>query len=183
MRELRLVCAVLLMLAAGAGDVLAQRPSGKDVQTGQDIVLVLNRCDRYTIFDDVTADVRDGVVTLTGKVTHALKSSAIEKQVWSVSGVTEVRNQIEQLPASKLDDQIRSDVFDVIYRNRSFLKYGGLERPPIHIIVESGHVTLTGTVVSDVDRRLAQSLALRVSARSLTNKLRTESEARAGEGR
>jgi len=177
MRELRIVCAVLFVLIAGTG-ILAQRHISRDAQIELDVKSVLNKCDRYTIFDDVRAEVRDGAVTLTGKVTQLRKSGEIERRIRVVSGVTEVHNLIELLPASRLDDQIRSDVFDAIYRNRSFLKYGGLEKPPIHIIVESGHVTLTGTVVTDVDRRLAQLLALRVSALSLTNNLRTEAEAR-----
>ena len=180
MRELRSACAVLFAAIAGTG-VLAQQPAGRDLQIELDVTSVLAKCDRYTIFDDVAAEVRDGVVTLTGKVTQLRKSGEIERQVRGVSGVTEVHNLIEPLPASRLDDQIRSDVFDAIYRNRSFLKYGGFEKPPIHIVVESGHVTLTGTVVTDVDRRLAQSLALRVGTLSLTNKLKTEAEARAGQ--
>jgi osmotically-inducible protein OsmY len=182
-RELRVACAVLLVFIGGRARVLTQPATARDVQIDLAITDALNRCDRYTIFDDVAVNVREGVATLSGKVTSASKSREIEKRVRSVSGVTAVRNDIEPLPPSRLDDQLRGEVFDVIYRNRSFLKYGGLERPPIHIIVEAGHVTLSGTVVSDVDRRLAQSLALRVGARSLTNKLRTEAEVRTADAR
>jgi len=48
--------------------------------------------------------------------------------------------------------------------------------PPIHILVERGHVTLTGVVNSNVDRMLARSLATGLGGLSVTNALRTDQE-------
>jgi hyperosmotically inducible protein len=166
--------AVLLM----GGALSAQRNDARDLRIATEIRSVINRYDRYTVFDDVTASVKEGLVTLTGKVTLAAKSSEIERQVKRVDGVTIVQNQIQALPASQFDDQIRKDVYHAIYRHQNFLEYGLLEKPPIHIIVDRGHVTLTGFVHSEVDRKLAQSLAMQADAQSVTNKLVVRSRSR-----
>src|SRR6185295_19430219 len=128
---------------------------------------------------DVTANVKDGVVTLTGKVTTPYKQDEIVKRVKKLRGVTEVRNQITVFPASKFDDDLRIRIRDAIYNHSNFWDYASLAKPPIHIIVEGSHVTLTGIVHSDVDRRLAQSLAMQAGAANVNNNLKTDSEARA----
>jgi osmotically-inducible protein OsmY len=175
MRHIGLLLAAVLL--NGHVTASAQRNESTDIKIGLDIVATLNRYDRYTIFDHVSATVRDGFVTLAGKVTDRLKATEVEKQVSRIAGVKDVKNQIETLPISKFDDQIRNDVYRAIYGHQNFLEYGMLEKPPIHIIVERGHVTLTGMVRSDVDRTVAQSLAMQVNAQSVTNRLKTSGEA------
>ena len=51
--------------------------------------------------------------------------------------------------------------------------------PPIHIVVENGRVTLTGTVNNNVERMLARSLAMTFGAFSITNNLKTDAEVQA----
>ena len=53
-----------------------------------------------------------------------------------------------------------------------------MANPPIHIIVDGGHVTLTGVVNSNIDRMLARSLAVGFGELSVTNELRTDAEMR-----
>jgi hyperosmotically inducible periplasmic protein len=65
-----------------------------------------------------------------------------------------------------------------IYGNSNFWSYAIMAHPPIHIIVERGHVTLTGVVQSNVDRMLARSLATQFGAMSVKNDLKTEAEVR-----
>ena len=50
--------------------------------------------------------------------------------------------------------------------------------PSIHVIVEHGHVTLTGVVLNDLDRKLARSLVDQFGVMSVANELRTEAEVR-----
>jgi osmotically-inducible protein OsmY len=178
MKYVRPLVLILSLAAIGTPAGAAQKNDSKDVKLAAEVAAVLDRSDRYTIFDEVIPHVEEGIVTLTGKVTDAAKSSEIERQVRRVSGVADVRNLIQALPASRFDDQIRRDLFNAIYGNPNFLQYGSLSRPPIHILVEGGHVTLTGTVLNDMDRRLAHSLARQVKAQSITNKLRTTAEGR-----
>jgi hyperosmotically inducible protein len=166
-----IVAAVLLSLPVHAQD-------RRDVRVGEDIVREINRYARFTIFDDVNANIENGVVTLTGKVTMPFKKHDIGKRVAGIDGVREVLNQIDVLPVSQYDEELRYKVARAIYRNPSFWHYASMANPPIHIIVEHGRVTLTGVVNSDVERMLARSLATGLGEMSVTNQLRTDAEAR-----
>ena len=131
----------------------------------------------YTVFDDINIAVaEDGTVTLTGSVTGGHKKDGIERRVARIDGVTRVNNEIELLPVSSNDDQLRRLVARAIYGNPNFGRYGATVNPSIHIIVNGGHVTLTGVVMSEVDRRLARLLAGRFHAFSVTNELRLPDE-------
>ncbi len=136
----------------------------------------MNRYSNFTVFDSVSAGVSKGVVTLTGKVTMPFKSSDLEKRIAKVEGVQQVVNQIEVLPVSQFDDDLRRGIARAIYGNSNFWNYASMVNPPIHIIVERGHVTLEGVVNSNVDRALARSLAIGFSAFSVTNNLKTDAE-------
>src|SRR5258706_15730119 len=70
----------------------------KDFQVLKDVATSVDRYTQFTIFDDVSASVKDGVVTLTGKVTMPYKRDDIEKRVAKVNGVVTVRDQITVLP-------------------------------------------------------------------------------------
>jgi osmotically-inducible protein OsmY len=83
------------------------------------------------------------------------------------------------LPVSLFDDELRYRIARAIYGNPSFWQYASMVNPPIHIVVERGHVTLTGVVQNNVDRMLARSLANSFGAFSVTNELRTDAEVRA----
>ena len=117
-------------------------------------------------------------MTLTGKVTMPFKKNDIAKRAGSVNGVREVLNRIDVLPVSPYDDDLRQRIARAIYGNSAFWQYGAMANPPIHIIVERGHVTLTGVVNSNVDRMLARSLAIGFGELSVTNDLRTDAEMR-----
>ncbi|MBI4265701.1 MAG: BON domain-containing protein [Acidobacteria bacterium] len=132
----------------------------------------------FTIFDSVHAQIDNGVVTLTGKVTMPYKRDEIAGRVAEVNGVREVRNRIDVLPVSQFDDELRFRIARAIYGNSNFWTYAAMVNPPIHIIVERGRVTLEGVVNSEVDRMLAHSIAGSFNAFSVTNNLRTNEEAR-----
>jgi len=129
---------------------------------------------RFTIFDDVSGTIEGGIVTLTGKVTMPYKREEIGKRVARIDGVREIRNEISVLPVSIFDDTLRRRVARAIYGNPSFWSYAAMANPPIHIIVENGHVTLTGMVNSNVERAMARSLATGFGEFSVSNELRTD---------
>ena len=137
------------------------------------------RYPHFTIFDSVNMQVDNGVVTLTGKVTMPYKRTDIERRVSRIAGIREVHNQIEVLPVSQFDDDLRYLIARAIYNNPSFANYGSMVNPPIHIIVDRGRVTLEGVVNSNVDRMLARSIATSFNAFEVKNELKTEAEARA----
>jgi hyperosmotically inducible protein len=158
-------------VAAPAGDI-----DRKDFQIARDIASAVQRYSQFTIFDDVSANVNEGLVTLTGKVTMPYKRDDIEKRIGKVDGVRGVTDQISVLPVSQFDDELRYRIARSIYNNANFWSYAMMANPPIHIVVEHGRVTLTGVVQSDVDRALARSLATQFGALSVTNALKTDAE-------
>jgi osmotically-inducible protein OsmY len=130
----------------------------------------------FTIFDSVNAQVNNGVVTLIGKVTMPYKQKDIEQRVASVAGVQRVNNQLEVLPVSQFDDVLRLRIARAIYSNPAFRIYGSMVNPPIHVIVDHGHVTLEGVVLNDADKTIARAIARSSSAFSVQNDLKTEAE-------
>jgi hyperosmotically inducible protein len=164
----------LVLLSA---TVAAAQP--KDFQVLKDVAAKVDGYTRFTIFDDVNASVKDGVVTLTGKVTMPYKRDDIEKRVGKVTGVHNVVDRIEVLPVSQFDDELRYRIARSIYGHSNFWNYAIMPNPPIHIVVEHGRVTLTGVVNSNIDRVLARSLATQFGAFSVTNDLKTDAEVQA----
>jgi len=163
---------LLLVLPFTVSAALAE--GGRDGRLTDDIVRAVGTHPQLTIFDDVKAQVQDGVVTLTGKVTADYKRQDVGRIVGRMEGVRQLRNQIGVLPASPFDDELRYRASRAIYTNPAFWSYASMARPPIHVIVENGHVTLTGVVASDGERALARSLATGLGEVSVTSELRTE---------
>ena len=174
MRKVLVVVIVVGLLAA-----TASAQERKTLQVFNDVSKQVQRYAHFTIFDDVSAAIDNGVVTLTGRVTMPFKKDEIEKRVARVNGVTEIVNAIEVLPVSTFDEGLRYQIARAIYRNPSFWHYAAMANPPIHIIVEHGRVTLTGVVQDNVERVLARSIATGFNAFSVKNDLRTEAEVRA----
>ncbi|HEY7054901.1 MAG TPA: BON domain-containing protein [Vicinamibacterales bacterium] len=164
----------LFALLVAASPAVAQQQDRRDVQLADKVTNAITQYTRYTVFDDLGGRVENGVVTLTGKVTMPYKRDDIEKRVAKIDGVKSVNNEITVLPVSIYDDQLRSRIARAIYGNPSFWTYATMANPPIHIIVENGRVTLTGVVLSQVDKLLAQSLATGRGEMGVTNALKTE---------
>jgi osmotically-inducible protein OsmY len=165
--------------AASATAATTDTGNRKDLQVFNDISKAVTRYAHFTVFDSVDASVKDGVVTLTGRVTMPFKRDDIEKRVAKVDGVREVHDEISVLPVSQFDDQIRYRVARAIYTNPNFWNYAIVADPPIHVVVEHSRVTLTGTVQSEVDKALARSIATnQFGVMSVTSNLKTEAEAK-----
>jgi len=111
-------------------------------------------------------------------VTMPYKRDDIGKLVARVDGVNQVRNDIKVLPVSPNDDQLRYRIARAIYDNPQFSNYAIGPNPPIHIIVERGHVTLAGVVNNDSDKVIARMLAHQFPAMSVQNNLKTNAEMR-----
>lgn len=165
-------------IAVMSGVAFADTGDRKDLQVFHDVSASVNRYTQFTIFDDVGIEVKDGMVTLSGDVTMPHKRDDIHKRVAKVDGVKQVRNNLKVLPASIGDDQLRYRVARAIYDNPHFWNYAIGPNPSIHIVVDHGHVTLTGVVNNDTDRVIARSLAYQFPAMSVTNNLKTNAEVR-----
>jgi len=109
----------------------------------------------YTVFDNLGFKVDGDRVTLEGQVTNPTLKHDAEGAVKSIEGVSGVTNNIEALPTSPMDDQLRRALYRAIYGDPALSKYGWSSMPTIHIIVKNGHVTLEGVVDNDTDKNIA----------------------------
>jgi hyperosmotically inducible protein len=129
----------------------------------------------YTLWDDVAFRVDGGNVSLTGEVSQPFKKQDIERLVRKVPGVASVANDIKVLPLSSMDDRLRLQVANAIYRDPALSRYSMGAVPAIHIIVENGHVTLTGSVNNDMEKQIAgMRAASGLSFGPITNNLVVE---------
>jgi len=141
----------------------------------------------YSVFDFLAFKYDRGTALLMGYAyAPALKQDA-ERAVKRVPGVDTVQNNVEQLPPSQTDDEIRWRVYYAIY-NDPFLsryapgaamlwghrhRFGGFAgiwgdgyepagNYPIHIVVRNGRVTLLGVVDNEGDKTIAGTKARQV---------------------
>lgn len=128
----------------------------------------------YWVFDNLEFEIQDpDTVVISGEVTRPLLKSDAEKAVQRVKGVNKVVNNIEVLPLLSFDDSIRLRTYRAIYSTIGLDRYALRAVPPIHIIVNRGHVTLEGVVANESDKNLAGLRAQGVfGAFSVTNDLR-----------
>ena len=128
----------------------------------------------YGVFDNLQYQVNGTEVILSGQVTseHAVTKDDAAKAVEHISGVTNVVNNIEILPLSPFDNQIRRAEYRTIFSTGGLGRYTMGAIPPVHIIVANGHVTLVGTVMNQMDRNIAGIAANSVpGVFSVTNNL------------
>jgi len=116
----------------------------------------------YSVFDNLAFKVERDKVTLFGQVTRPTLKSDAEAAVKSIEGVASVENNIEVLPLSPIDDQIRRAVYRAIYGEPALSRYSIQAVPSIHIIVKNGNVTLEGVADNESDKNLANLRASQV---------------------
>lgn len=151
---------------------------------------------RYGVFDSINFGIQGtDTVILRGYASRPVLKSDIENSVKRIEGVKSLKNEIEVLPLSNLDDRVRAAVYGSIYSYAPLQKYtanrgggsrmpsvaraaGGITNDPpigfhaIHIIVKNGNVILTGVVDSDSDLAMAEMRANQVpGVFSVTNEL------------
>ena len=170
----------LALLSLGIGTALAENPpnapssepnvgTSLDEQVRHQLVMLpwLN------VFDNLEYEVNGSVVTLTGQVTRPILKDEAENVVKSIAGATQVVNEIEVLPLSPFDNEIRGAEYRAIYGYPSLSRYSLGTLPSIRIIVKNGNVTLAGVVDSKADSDTANIRANGVAGVfSVTNELR-----------
>jgi hyperosmotically inducible periplasmic protein len=178
-----LVPASLLVATAWVGTA---RPAAQSVAAKQTVFNVeqaLVRLPYYGVFDFLAFGVDRGTVTLQGFAYQGSLKSAATQAVKRVSGVDDVVDKIELLPASQNDDRIRWATFYRIYTDdflsryapggasgarydaQQFARFPGMQpygTYPIHIIVKGGRTTLVGVVDNESDKTVANLRAREV---------------------
>ena len=117
-----------------------------------------------SLFDNLQYRVDGNNVILSGQVTDPVIKDNAEKAVKGIEGVGQVTDNIEVLPLSPMDNQIRRAEYRAIYSFPSLEKYATMALPQIHIVVKNGHVTLDGAVLNQADKDAAN-----IRAKSVPN--------------
>ncbi|HVA94382.1 MAG TPA: BON domain-containing protein [Candidatus Dormibacteraeota bacterium] len=128
----------------------------------------------YGVFDDLGYQVNGTEVTLTGQVIseHDVTKYDAGRAVRRIPGVTKVINNIEVLPPSRFDNQIRRAEYRTIFSKSDLGRYTMGSYPQVHILVKGGHVVLEGTVMNQMDKNVAGIAANSVpGVFSVTNNL------------
>jgi hyperosmotically inducible protein len=129
----------------------------------------------YGVFDNLSYKVEGSKVTLFGQARLPVLKDDAGKAVKGIEGVTAVDNQIEVLPVSPNDDNLRIAVYRAIYSKPALQRYQMSAVPPIHIIVKNGDVALEGVVANSGDKDTAGIAAKGVSGtHNVINNLKTD---------
>ena len=167
-----LALAAVVALAAPAA---SNDGSAGDEQVAKKVRHELVTLPYYGVFDNLAYKVEGNTVTLYGQVVEATTRSDAARRVAKIDGVERVINNIEVLPLSSFDNEIRVRAYRTIFRTGGLYRYAMGANPSIHIVVRNGNVTLEGVVANDADRQLAYMAASGVpGVFSVTNNLRAE---------
>ena len=128
----------------------------------QKVFKEINKLPRYGLFDHIAFRVDGGTVTLFGKTNSLGTAKSAERVVKKIPGVIEVVNNIEELPPSSYDNQIRRAIVREFVNSSGIYPYISGLRPSVRIIVEHGRVTLEGYVPNKGTSNLMYLLANRV---------------------
>ncbi|HAX44745.1 MAG TPA: BON domain-containing protein [Bryobacteraceae bacterium] len=185
----------ILLAAALAAPVDGMKPpAGSLEETARQVRKEILTLPNYGLFDNIRFTIEGDTVLLTGYASRPTLKSSAANVVKDIPGVERVRNQIEVLPLSRFDDEVRARAYVAIYGDPALARYnpnrgvplmmspariavGITNDPPpgnhpIRIIVNNGHVTLAGVVDSPVDRQVAEARVNNVfGAMSVSNEL------------
>ena len=153
-----IVLTAAMVLTVGT---LGASATTKPVTLGDQVHHELLMLPWYGVFDNLEYQVNGTEVTLTGQVIseHATTKSDAGKFVSSIPGVTRVINNIEVLPPSPLDNQIRRAEYRKVFSFAGLGRYTLGANPPVRIVVKNGHVSLEGVVMNQMDKNMAGVIA------------------------
>ena len=107
------------------------------------------------MFDAISVDVQDGVVTLAGHSHDYPNRDSALAVVSTTPGVKDVIDDVAVDPVSPMDNGIRLAVARAVYGFPSLNRYAIDPEKPIRISVQNGHVELYGVVDSLADKEAA----------------------------
>jgi hyperosmotically inducible protein len=165
---------LLLGYGSGASGEASTQPATQqqvDERVGHELASLAY----YGVFDELSFRVEAGKIILSGQVTQPVVKADAERAIRRIAGNQTVVNEIEVLPLSRVDDQIRRNTFYAVYGYGPLERYGFGAQPAIRIIVKNGRVTLIGMVANEMDRSIVYQRASMVpGVSSVTNHLLIE---------
>jgi osmotically-inducible protein OsmY len=116
--------------------------------------------------DKIEIIVKNGKITLTGEVDWAYQRSAAVASVRLLSGVRDVIDLIRVKPAPASEEVVKAGI------ERALVRSAEIDADQIHVHAEGGHITLTGTVRSWIEKQQAAEAAWRApGVTAVTNKI------------
>lgn len=111
---------------------------------------------------DIITDVKDGKVTLTGKVESSVDKALATELIKSLDGVKDVDNQLTVMNEKEGTSEVVATLTDskvaTVIKTR-LLFSTDVSGTQINVDVANGIVTLKGEVASDAERQLALKIA------------------------
>jgi hyperosmotically inducible protein len=117
--------------------------------------LAYDRVGYGNVFDAITLNVENGVVTLGGHAHDYPNRDSAVAVASTTPGVKEVIDDISVDPVSEMDWDIRIAVARAVYGYGALNKYAIDPAKPIRISVQNGNVELYGVVDSQGDKNIA----------------------------
>ncbi len=106
------------------------------------------------VFNSIGLQVQNGVVALVGEVVEPVDKDSAIGVVANTPGVRGLDDHLKVAPVSPMDWQIRRAMYQAIYGSSVATKYAIDPAKPIRIVVDNGHVTLTGVVTNRGDKEI-----------------------------
>ena len=180
-RPIRVVAVVALACILSGAQPLARADAKSSVE---EIRKELLQLPYYGVFDFLAFSYDKGTVTLMGYAYHSTLKHDAARAAKRATGVDQVIDDIEDLPVSQFDDELRWRTYYAIYRDpflsryapgggllwghrhpfgggfhgMSFRQFPGMEPLgdyPLHIIVKQGRIILLGVVDTEGDKTVA----------------------------
>jgi hyperosmotically inducible protein len=111
---------------------------------------------------DINTDVKNGLVTLSGKVESGVDKALAAELVKSLDGVKDVDNKLTVMNETESSNDMVKALTDskvaTVVKTR-LLFSSEVSGTDIDVEVKAGVVTLAGTVTSDAERQLALTIA------------------------
>jgi osmotically-inducible protein OsmY len=144
-------------VTAVRNDIQVAGPSVPDSQLEKSLgeKLAYDRVGYGNVFDAITLQVQNGVVTLGGHAHNYPNRDSALGLVATTPGVKDVVDEISVDPVSPMDDRIRVEVARAIYSFPSLNRYAIDPEMPIRVSVQNGNVELYGMVDSEADKDAA----------------------------
>jgi osmotically-inducible protein OsmY len=173
------VAAALVLAAIAASPAAPQGLTAEQSRLVERIRKEIVTLPGYGVFDHISYSLQDGgaTVVLGGQAARPALKTSVERVVQKLEGVEKVINEIEVLPNSHNDEQVRAGVYVRVYGHPSLSRYNpnrgtplfpssarrsfgiSADPPPgphpIHIVVKNGNVTLEGVVDREGDKTIA----------------------------
>ena len=125
--------------------------------------LTYDRIGYGVMFNALNLRVQSGVVTVGGDVRDYPSRDSALAIVETSPGVKDVIDEINVLPTSIFDDELRIRVARAVYGQAALQRYALFPEKPIRIIVNNGHVALQGVVDNAMDKQISETQAKSVA--------------------